>query len=460
MNEPARIVAPRAGGRGLPLVGHLPAFLADRLAFLDRSAANGAAAVELRLGERTLLLLDWRDVRHVLVQNASHYEKTWRLTGARGRRVSGAGVLTRVGEAHLAQRRLLQPLFHARVAAGFAQGAVDSAVEATSAWEDGAERAVRADMLAIARTSVLRLLFGRSFRDEGERLAWAIETRRRYFGFWFFSLFPWPELLPVQPNRDHREALRRIDEAIGEAVVAERGSPTGSLLSLFLEARYADGTPMSDEMIRDEVRTLMVTGHETVGEALTWTWIQLSRHPEIAARLRDELDEVLGDRDATAADLPRLPYAAMVVAESLRLRPPTWLFVRIARRDDLLPSGVRVRAGVKLYLCPWVVQRSPRYFPAPERFDPERFRARAQGGPTPPGWFPFGAGPRVCLGEAFARLELVLILAAVARRFRLELLPGEDVSPFPGITLHPRGEARMRITRRTGEEPPCRRHPS
>jgi cytochrome P450 len=436
--------------RGFPLLGDLPAFLKDRLGFLDRCASYGTPVVELRLGEPTLLLLDWRDIRHVLVHKAANYDKTRRLTSARGRRLSGSGVLTRVGEAHLAQRRVLQPLFHARVAERFASGALTSAGDVMASWNDGNERRVRADMLAIARGAVLRLLFGLSFRDEDGRLAWAIETRRRYFGFWFFSLLPWPELLPVRANLDHRKALRLLDGAIDAAIDVQRRAPTDSLLSLLLDARGADGAPMSEELIRDEIRTLLVTGHETVAETLCWTWLQLAHHPEVATRLRRELESVLGEREPTPADISRLPYVAMVIAESLRLRPPTWIFVRIARGDDVLPSGSEVRSGSKIYLCPWVVQRSARYFPEPERFDPERFRARAEGGPTPPAWFPFGAGPRVCLGEAFARLELVLVLATIAQRWRLDLVPHQDVSPAPGITLHPRADPRMRVTRRGG----------
>jgi cytochrome P450 len=239
-----------------------------------------------------------------------------------------------------------------------------------------------------------------------------------------------------------------IARAIADGVERERRCPAESLLASLLDVRDADGAAMPDEIVRDEVRTLMVTGHETVAEALTWTWCLLSQHRDVAVRLRREVDEVLGDREPAPDDVPRLRYTGMVVAESLRLRPPTWLFVRFARERDVLPSGAVVASGTKLYLSPWVVQRSERYFPEPERFDPERFRERLQGGPPPPGWFPFGAGPRVCLGEAFARLELVLVLAALARRFDLELLPGQDLRPTPGITLHPRRAPRMRVHRR------------
>jgi cytochrome P450 len=436
---------------GLPLVGHLPAFLADRLGFLDRCVAESspdAPAVAMQIGEPTLLLLDWRDIRHVLVQNAANYDKTWRLASARGQRLSGSGVLTRTGEAHREQRRLLQPLFHPRVVEPFAAAATTSVAEVASSWAEATTRDLRADMMSVARGALLRLLFGLAFRDDEGRLARAIEVRRRYFGFWFFSLFPWPERLPVRANREHREALRVIDETLDRAIAEQRRAPVESLLGLLLEARYADGGAMSEELVRDEVRTLLVTGHETVGECLTWTWLALAEHPEVAARLCREIDESPETDGGGAAERPPLRYAGMVIAEALRLRPPTWIFVRIARDDDVLPSGVEVRGGSKIYLCPWVVQRSARHFPEPERFDPERFRARAEGGPPPPGWFPFGAGPRVCLGEAFARLELVQILAAIARRFRLEVLPGRNATPEPGITLHPRENPRVRITHR------------
>lgn len=446
----ARSISP-SSPPGLPLVGHLPAFLADRLGFLDRAVAEApkdAPAVAMQLGERTLLLLDWRDIRHVLAQGSGNYDKTWRLASARGRKISGNGVLTLSGEAHREQRRLLQPLFHARLVEAFAAAAAASADEVASTWTAGEVREIRADMLSIARTAVLRLLFGLSFRDEGGRLAHAIEVRRRYFGFWFFSLFPWPERLPVRANREHKEALRTIDEVLDRAIAEQRRAPTECLLGRLLEVRHADGSPMPEALVRDEVRTLLVTGHETVGECLTWTWIALAQHPEIEAQLHAEIDAAEASA-GTSGEPPSLRYAGMVIAEALRFRPPTWIYVRIAREDDVLPSGLPIRSGSKIYLCPWVVQRSPRYFPDPERFDPERFRDRPGGGPPPPGWFPFGIGPRVCLGEAFARLELVQILAAIARRFRFELEPGRDLTPEPGITLHPREEPRMRVVPRT-----------
>jgi cytochrome P450 len=446
----ARSVSPPSPP-GLPLVGHLPAFLADRLGFLDRAVADAkpdAPAVAMQLGERTLVLLDWRDLRHVLVQNAANYDKTWRLASTRGQRLSGSGVLTRSGEAHREQRRLLQPLFHTRLVETFAAAAKTCAEEVTASWTDGEVREIRADMLSIARGAVLRLLFGHAFRDHDGRLARAIEVRRRYFGFWFFSLFPWPERLPVRANREHREALRTIDEVLDRAIAEQRRAPTESLLGRLLEARYTDGSAMPEALVRDELRTLLVTGHETVGECLTWTWIALAQHPEVEALLHAEVDGTAANGEAGDAEPAPHRYAAMVIAESLRLRPPTWIFVRIAREDDVLPSGIAITGGAKIYLCPWVVQRNERYFPDPERFDPERFRARAGGGPPPPGWFPFGIGPRVCLGEAFARLELEQILTAIARRFRLELLPGRDSKPAPGITLHPRQEPRMRVMRR------------
>jgi cytochrome P450 len=223
------------------------------------------------------------------------------------------------------------------------------------------------------------------------------------------------------------------------------------MLSLLLQAHYDDGTRMTDQQVRDEVVTLFVSGSETNGEALTWTCWLLTQHPEVESRVRDEVDRVLGDRPACAGDLPNLTYTNMVLAESMRLYPPTWLFVRVAVDDDTLPGGAVIPAGAKIYLSQYVMHRHPRFFPDPDRFDPERFAEDARRTIPQCAYFPFGAGVRLCIGEHLARMESALTLASIVQRVRLAAMPQPPPDPQPRMTLRPRRPIRLRVVeRRTG----------
>lgn len=247
--------------------------------------------------------------------------------------------------------------------------------------------------------------------------------------------------------------MQRIDTIVYRAIHARRMHPTDAedLLSLLIRAKYDDGTGMTDQQVRDEAVTLFITGYETMGEALTWTSYLLSQHPDIEAKFFAEVDDVLGGRPPNAEDLSKLTFTGMILAESMRLFPPTWIFVRIAQQEDKLPSGATIPAGSKIYLCPYVMQRHPRYFPDPERFNPERFTEVAKKERPQFSYFPFGGGARVCIGEHFAKMEGILVLASIAQRFRLSLSPDQTIVPEPKMTLRPRGGVRMRVFRRSQE---------
>jgi cytochrome P450 len=297
---------------------------------------------------------------------------------------------------------------------------------------------------------VIRTLFGRLPEGELEQLARAIDARRRYIDHAFLSLLPVRESLPTPVRRGYRRAMAELESAIGAAIAARRASPgeRTDLVSLLLDARGEDGEPLSDRDVRDEVLTLSITGFETLGDALSWTWYLLALHPACYERLVRELDAELEGRRPRVEDLPRLRYARQVLAESLRLYPPTWVYVRTALAADVLPSGAGIEAGAKLYLSPYVTQRDPRHFPEPERFDPGRFEPDAVRARPKLAYFPFGSGPHVCIGEAFARMEAGLTLARLAQRFRLELVDRREVVPDPRITLSPREPIRMLVVER------------
>jgi cytochrome P450 len=432
-------------------VGNLPEFLYDKLGFLSRCAAAYGDVIKLRIGEPTYFLNNPDDIKHVLVLNPDNYGKSPRMTSAKGKKLSGAGLLTSVGPEHLRQRRMMQPVFYRKTVESFSRIITEGVGGMLARWADGMELDLECEMMGLVQRNIVKTLLGTDADDDMPALLDAITIRRLYMEHVFFS--PFPEWVPSRIGWRYRRAMQCIDTIVTRSIQARRAPPTDTrdLLSLLLCAKYDDGTVMTDQQVRDEVVTLLVTGYETIGEALTWTSYLLSQHPAIAAKFFAEVDEVIGGRPPSVEDLPKLPYLGMVLAESMRLYPPTWIFIRIAQAEDTLPSGAIVPAGSKIYLCQYVMQRHPRYFPDPERFEPERFTETAKKERPQFVYFPFGGGARVCIGEHFAKMEATLVLASIAQRFRLSLVPGQTIVPEPKMTLRPRNGIQMRVFRRTQE---------
>jgi cytochrome P450 len=436
------------GPPALPIVGHAPAFLRDKLGFLSRCAGAYGDVVRLEIGGPTYLVTHPDDVRHVLVSGSDNYEKTARLTGDRGRRFFGSGLVTAIGPAHLRQRRMLQPVFHRSVIDRFATLITDSASAMLGRWVHGSVIDIHDEMLDVTQRITARALFAEEAEAELDRFRAAVSVRRRYQEYLLGSVLPFADRIPSRPSREYAVARREMTGIIDSAVARRRAAsaPSGDLLSLLVHARYDDGSGMTDEQIGDEVRTLSIAGYETIAEALTWTWHLLANNPDAETALAAEARNAApADHPVGVTDLRMLPYTRLVLAEAMRLYPPTWMFVRVAQRDDVLPSGAAVAAGSKIYLSQWVMHRNPRWFPDPDRFDPHRFTADAIKSRPKLAYLPFGAGRRLCLGEDFAWMQGVLMLAAVARRFRLLPIPGQRVEPEPNVTLRPRGGLRMRL---------------
>jgi cytochrome P450 len=439
-----------SGPPALPFVGHAPAFLRDKLGFLSRVAAQYGDVVRLDIGGRTYLVCHPDDVRHVLVSASDNYEKTPRLTGERGRRFFGSGLVTAIGAAHLRQRRLLQPVFHRSVIGRFATLVAACTNRMLGRWVDGAVVDVHDEMLDLTQRITAQALLGEESGDEVDRFRAAVSVRRRCQEYLLGSI-PFANRIPARPQREYARARDVMDAIIGQAIVRRRAAaaPGGDLLSMLVSTKYDDGSGMTDGQIADEVRTLSIGGYETIAEALTWSWYLLAGSVDAERRLADEARSAAGaDHTAGMTDVTALPYARMVLSEAMRLYPPTWMFVRVAQHDDVLPSGAAIAAGSKIYLSQWVMHRNSRWFPDPGRFDPQRFTSEAIKSRPRHAYLPFGAGRRLCIGEEFAWMQGVLILAETARRFRLRLAPGQCVEPEPNVTLRPRGGLRMQITGR------------
>jgi len=425
--------------RALPLVGHVPQFLHDKLGFLQRCAEGTGGVVPLRIVGPTYLLLEPADIEHVLISGHRRYAKTPRLTSPRGRRLLGDTVLTGVAQEHLERRRTVQPAFGKLTSEGLARVVTPTVDEWLEGLRSGDEIDAAAAFDRVARRIVLSAIFGLGAREVDELDA-DVAARQAWTDYLVRSVMPYPDRVPRPLTLRHARALRRIDSAIRQATRTRRSRAGGrdDLLSLFAEARKPDGSALDEQEIVEHTRMIMVTGHETSGAAQAWAAHLVAGHPEIQSRLQAEIDQVLGVRAPDVGDARHLHYAERVFSESLRLYPPTWIFIRIALEPDRLPSGTELAAGAKLYLCPWVVQRDPRWFPDPERFDPDRFAPEAVQRRPEFSYFPFGGGAHLCLGKRLALLEGVLALARLQQRFTLERVPGNPVWPDPGVVLAPR----------------------
>ncbi|HXX31155.1 MAG TPA: cytochrome P450 [Myxococcaceae bacterium] len=421
----------------------------DPLGFFERARDAHGDAVRFRFGPETVYLLSHPDlVRDVLLTRSQSFHKGLGLE--RAKILLGEGLLTSEGAFHLRQRRLMQPAFHRTRIAAYAEAMVDAGQAAAGRWVDGAELDIPAEMARLTLAVVAKTLFDADVEGTAAEVGRALTDTLGLFGA--LSL-PFGELvlrLPLPAVRRFRRGRARLDAEVAR-ILAERratGGDRGDLLSMLLAARDEDGQPMTDAQLRDEVMTLFLAGHETTANALAWTFHLLGQNPEAEEALHAELDGVLGGRRPSAEDVGRLPVTSAVFAEALRLYPPAWVLGRRAQEPVLLGDGVELPRGALAVLSPFVVHRDPRWFPRPLEMQLDRWTPEARAARHRFAYFPFGAGTRSCIGEAFAWTEGTLLLAVLAGSWRLRPLAGSRVRPEPRITLRPRG-LRMWASRRS-----------
>jgi len=406
--------------------------------------------VPVRFGPRRGLLLYHPDtIEEVLVTRNRDFIKSpgVRLLS----RLLGNGLLLSEAGIWLRQRRLLQPAFHRQRVAAYGEVMTSLTVRRLADWRDGDVLDAHAEMMALTQAIVAKTLFDADVSDESYAIAQASNVLIEDFGKRLGSLLQLlPDWVPTPANLRTRRAIRRLDEVVYRMIAARRRSEEdrGDLLSILLHAQDADdGSRMTTRQVRDEVMTLFLAGHETTAVALSWTWYLLSQHPEVDARLADELRSVLGDRPPAVVDLPKLTYTEMIVNESMRLYPPAYGIAREAVNPSEV-AGYPISPGLIVIMPTWVVHRDRRWFDEPEVFRPERWADGLASRLPRFAYFPFGGGPRQCIGNAFALMETALLLAAIAQRFRLTLEPGQRVTPTPYVTLRPEPGLRMSLARR------------
>ncbi len=426
------------GPRGHWLQGHLPEFRGDRLEFMARCVREHGDVVGLRFGHRRVYLINHPDIfEEILVTQSRHFIKNFALRI--NPLVFGKGLLVSEGDFWLKQRRLIQPAFSRSRLAGYAQVMVDAAQAMLASWKPGEIRDIYSDMMRLTLAITARTLFDAEVDGDASEVGNALHLLQENFLVRINSLLLLPIWVPTPQNLRLRKIVRRLDEIIYRFIRQRRqGSiEKPDLLSILLQARDEDGSRMSDQQVRDEAMTLFLAGHETTALALSWTWHLLAGHPQVEEKLLAEVDSVLAGRIPTFQDLPRLKYTEKVVQESMRVYPPVYLIGREAIEECVI-GGFRVKRGTTLLMCQWLIHRDPRFFEQPEKFQPERWTEEFSRTMPRFAYFPFGGGPRLCIGNTFAMTEMVLVLAAIAQRFRFTAKPGHEVVLWPSFTLRPR----------------------
>ena len=429
-----------AGPRGLPLLGNLPAFARDPLAFFCHLRDEHGDWVPWRLGpKRCLLISRPEDVNDLLAGAEVTFDQA--DLGFALHAVLGEGVVTSTGEDWRRKRALVQPSVRPRQVRSYAATMVECADAVATAWQHGQRVDVQREMTRLTQRVAVRTLFGVETAGREEVIARAMAVAQQEIGAELRGVTAFfPGAIPTPGRRRLRAAVAELDAEIHRIIdehhaARAAGEERDDLLSRLLAARDEKGAPLSDKELRDEAVTLYIGGHETTSTTLAWTWHLLSGSPEARARLDAELTEVLDGRLPTFDDYARLPFTQQLVKESLRLYPPIWLISGVAREGATLGNR-GVPAGTTVWASQWSVHRDPRLFPDPDAFHPERWDPDS---PTPVpdhAWFPFGGGQRTCLGARFALVEAALLLAVLAQRWRVDTDPVE-VKPFTGLTLQP-----------------------
>jgi cytochrome P450 len=456
----ARVVRPVARTNappsppGDPVFGHARVFREDPLHHFTRWGVTYGDAVTLHVpGVEFMLVLHPDGVKHVLQSNAKGYSKQTRGF-EKMRLFLGNGLVTSEGDFWRRQRRITAPAFHRQRIEGFASTMTHATHDMLTRWEqpatDGSALDIDRELMKLTMRIASETLLGKDLSGDADSVGDAFTFLTLNTNARITRLIDLPLHVPTGENLRYLRAVKTVDDVLVGLIEARRASPGAhhDLLSMLLEARDEEtGEAMTDAQLRDEAVTIFAAGHETTANALAWTFYLLARHPEVAARLYREVDEALDGRTPTLADLAAMPFNKCVIQESMRLYPPAWIFGRRAEVDDVV-CGYDVPAGTQMLLSPWATHRQPRFWADPEAFDPDRFTPARSEGRAPFAYFPFGGGPRICIGNTFALMEAQLVLAQVSQHYRLELAPGARVEPERGVTLRPGPSLPMHLRRR------------
>jgi len=437
------------GPKGLPFFGMALDIRKDPLGTLQRMAREYGEIVGFTaLGLPRVLLNRPEYVQQLLVIDHAKFHKS-PLTKAAVGPLLGQGLLISEGDFWRRQRRLAQPAFHRARTNAYAPVMVECALEHAKQWRGGETRNIAEEMMKVTLEVAVRTLFGTSLASDSENIGRAMTFLMRYH--LRRARTPWhmPAFLPTPANR-RAERERQFMDSMVYRIISERKKEKqtrNDLLALLMAAMEEDGTQMTEKQLRDETMTLFLAGHETTALSLSWTWYLLGENPAAEARLHEELESVLGGRPAEVGDLEKLPYLNAVVHEGLRLFPPAYMMAR-TNVESVKFGEYEIPPGRTILASQWILQRDARFFDEPGRFLPERWLDGLMERLPAGVYFPFGDGPRRCIGQGFALLETALVIVALAQKFQFRLVPGHPVVPEPLVTLRPKYGIKMKIQAR------------
>jgi cytochrome P450 len=436
------------GPRGRPILGVMPEMVSDMLGLFTKTAQEYGGIAQFKLLTKSYLLVTNPDyVKYILQDNYKNYIRGRSVET--GRVLLGNGLPLIDGDFWLRERRMLQPAFHRERLGRL----VDTATNVIDTFmQDWAEKAkqnqtldIDDEMMRLTLTVIIKSMFRSHIDDKIPSLSHAFNVASTFMLWRSQQMWKLPLSVPLPRHVEYNRALNVLNDTIYPLIAAGRKHPKDDLLGMMLEMRDADtGEGMSDRQARDEVVTIFFAGHETTAATMAWAFYLLSQHPEVEERMRAEVQSVLHGRLPTFADLPKLVYVQQVISEVLRLYPAAYLFAREAIVEDVL-DGYPIPANTLIFISPFVTHRDPKYWPDPERFDPDRFTPEQVASRPRQIYFPFGEGPHTCIGNNFALMEMQLILAMVLQRFRLRLAPDHPIALKPEATLRPKYGMKMKV---------------
>ena len=437
---------PLPGPRGHWLLGMLPRLRTDMLGAFEECFREYGDAAYFRVGNRRSMLLSHPDdIERVLVTENRRFIKNYALIFLKP--LLGNGLLLNEGQSWLRQRRLIQPAFSRQRVESYAPPMVECTERMLSGWSAGQIHNIHQSLMQLTMTIAGRTLLGIDIEEQFSRLSRLLDDVMHDFLARFRAALPLPQWFPTPRNLWLKRTVAGLDRILQQLIDERRAAGTagGDFLSILMHARdEEDGQGISDRQIRDEVMTMFLAGHETTANALSWTWYLLGQNPEIQQRVQDEARSILGGREPTPADIPKLVFCDQVIRESMRLYPPAYVVGRRPTEDVTIGEHF-IPKGTNVLMSQWIVHRDPRWFADPLRFDPDRWSGDLAQRLPKYAYFPFGGGPRLCIGSSFAMFEAPLVLAMIARRFTLDLVSAPPIKPLPAVTLRPGQPIMMRV---------------
>ena len=436
------------GPRGLPLLGVMPEMVSDMLGLFTKTAREFGGIAQFRLLNSTYFLITNPDyVKYILQDNYKNYIRGRSVET--GRVLLGNGLPLIDGDFWLRERRLLQPAFHReRLAAltSTASNVIDSFIQK---WDQNTQNGRTLDldeeMMRLTLTVIIKSMFSADIDNKIEALSRAFNVASKFMLWRSQQMWAPPLSVPIPRNVEYNRAFKVLNATIYPLIADARNNPKDDLLGMLLAMRDEEtGEGMTDQQARDEVVTIFFAGHETTAASMAWGFYLLSEHPEVEERVRDELKTVLNGRIPTFTDLPKLAYTQRVINEVLRLYPAAYLFAREAVTEDVI-DGYPIPPKTLIFITPFITHRDPKYWPDPERFDPDRFTPEQVSSRPRHVYYPFGEGPHVCIGNNFALMEMQLIIAIALQRFRLRLVPNHPIALKPEATLRPKHGMKMTV---------------